>query len=121
MGVCARSEARRRADRAEIAFQMRGYAFLICCDAFLVCGDALLTLFAFLALFACLALFGYPNLSRCLDLCGWLDSCGCLDLCGCRAAHNNYCQQYHSAGLPHWSSYITVLSSVRLQPQRGNF
>jgi hypothetical protein len=99
MGVCVRSEARRRADRSEVAFQVRGNAFLICSDAFLICGDAFLTLFAFLALFACLALFGCPHLFRCLDLCGR------LDWCGCRAAHNNYCQQSHSDGFPHWSSY----------------
>ena len=87
MGVCAGSEARRRADRAEIALQVRGDAFLVCSKAFLFCGDA------FLALFGCLHLF------RCLDL------CGCLDLWGGRAAHNNYCQQSHSDGFPHWSSY----------------
>jgi ElaB/YqjD/DUF883 family membrane-anchored ribosome-binding protein len=33
MGVCVRSEARRRADRSEVAFQVRGNAILICSDA----------------------------------------------------------------------------------------
>jgi hypothetical protein len=67
MGACARSEASGRAERAEIALQVLG-------DAFLVCGDA------FLALFAFLTLFGYLDLFR------------CLDLFGCRAACNNYRQ-----------------------------
>jgi hypothetical protein len=52
MGVCAGSQARRRAHRAEIALKVRG-------DAFLFCGDAFLALLGFLALFGCLDLFGY--------------------------------------------------------------
>jgi hypothetical protein len=67
MGACARSEASGRAERAEIALQVLG-------DAFLVCG------YAFLALFAFLTLFGYLDLFR------------CLDRFGCRAACNNYRQ-----------------------------
>ena len=43
MGVCARCEARRRADRGQIALHLRG-------DTFLVRGDA------FFALFGCRAL-----------------------------------------------------------------
>jgi hypothetical protein len=73
MGACARSKASRRAERAEIALQVLG-------DAFLVCGDAFRALFAFLTLFGCLDLVGYLDLFR------------CLDFCGCRAACNNYCQ-----------------------------
>ena len=50
MGVCAGGEARRRADRAEIALQVCGDAF--CGNAFLFCADAFLALFASLTLFA---------------------------------------------------------------------
>jgi len=88
VGVCAGSEAGRRADRAEIALQVLG-------NAFLFCGDALLALFAFLTLFVCLTLFWCLDLCGCLDLFRRLDFfrrldwCWCLDLFGCRAAHNN--------------------------------
>jgi hypothetical protein len=92
MSVCSGSEARRRADRAEIALQVRCDAFLLCGKAFLFCGDAFLALFAFLTLFARLALFGFLQLCGRLDLLRLLDLCGWLDLFGCRAAHNNYCQ-----------------------------
>jgi hypothetical protein len=92
MSVCARSEARRGADRAEIALQVGGDAVLLCGKAFLFCGDAFLALFAFLTLFARLALFGFLQLCGRLDLLRLLDRCGWLDLFGCRAAHNNYGQ-----------------------------
>ncbi len=73
MSACARSEASRGADRAEIALQVLG-------DAFLVCGDAFLALFAFLTLFGCLDLVGYLDLFR------------RLHFFGRRAGRNNYCQ-----------------------------
>lgn len=76
MSVCSRSQARRRADRAEIALQ-------VLCDAFVFRGDAFLVLFAFLALFGRLNLFG------CLELFWYLDLSGCPDLFGRRAAHDN--------------------------------
>jgi len=55
MDVCSGSQARRRADRAEIALH-------VLCDASVFCGDAFLVLFAFLALFWRLDLVG------CLEL-----------------------------------------------------
>ena len=73
MRACARSEASRRAERAEIALQVLG-------DTFPIYGDAFLALFAFLTLLGC------------LDLVGHLDLFRCLDCCGCRAACNNYRQ-----------------------------
>lgn len=88
MDVCSGSQARRRADRAEIALQ-------VLCDAFVFCGDAFLVLFAFLALFGRLDLFGCLELFWCLDL------SGCLDLFGCRAAHDNYRQQSHGTAFTH--------------------
>ena len=91
MGVCALSEARRSADRAEIALEVLGNAFLFCGDAFQALL-ASLTLFVCLTLFGCLHLCGRLDLFRRLDLFWRLDLCRCLDLFGCRAAHNNYCQ-----------------------------
>lgn len=90
MDVCSGSQARRRADRAEIALH-------VLCDAFVFCGDAFLVLFAFLALFWRLDLFGCLELF--LFLC--LDLSGCLDLFGCRAAHDNYRQQSHGTAFTH--------------------
>jgi len=82
MGVCARCEARRRADRGQIALHLRG-------DTFLVRGDAFFALFGCRALarFGCaLAWFGCA-----LALFGcalaWL-GCRGLALLGCRAAQN---------------------------------
>lgn len=76
MDVCSGSQARRRADRAEIALQ-------VLCDAFVFCGDAFLVMFAFLALFRRLDLFRCLELFRCPDL------SGCLDLLRCRAPHDH--------------------------------
>jgi hypothetical protein len=88
MDVCSGSQARRRADRAEVALQVR-------CDAFVFCSDAFLVMFAFLALLGRLDLFGCLELFWCLDL------CGCLDLFGCRAPHENYRQQSHGTAFTH--------------------
>ena len=78
MGVCARREARRRADRGQIALHLRG-------DTFLVRGDAFLALFGCraLTLLRCRAraLFG----SRARALFGYR----ALALFGCRAAQNS--------------------------------
>ena len=89
MDVCAGSQARRRADRGEIALQVRG-------DAFLICGYPPLAL-----LFALLGLFTFLALLECWDLFGRFNLFGCFGLFRCRAAHYNYCQQCHGAGFPH--------------------
>lgn len=88
MDVCSGSQARRRADRTEVALE-------VLCGALVFCGDAFLALFAFLSLFGSLHLFG------CLELFWRADLSGRLDLFGCRAAHDNYRQQSHGAAFPH--------------------
>ena len=78
MGVCARREARRRADRGQIALHLRG-------DTFLVRGDA------FLALFGCRALTLLRCGARALFGCRARALFGyrALALFGCRAAQNS--------------------------------
>jgi hypothetical protein len=67
MGVCSRSQPRRRADRGEITLQVLCDPFLFCGEAFLFCGNVFLVLFALLAL-ECLNLFRRLSLFRCLEL-----------------------------------------------------
>ena len=78
MGVCARREARRRADRGQIALHLRG-------DTFLVRGDA------FLALFGCrgLALLRYSARTLFGCLARALFGCRALALFGRRATHDS--------------------------------
>ena len=87
MGVCARSEARRRADRAEIALQVRGDAFLVGGDAFL----ALLRCRAREALFRCRALALFQCHARALFGCHAraLFGCHARALFGCRATQDS--------------------------------
>ena len=78
MGVCARCEARRRADRGQIALHLRG-------DTFLARGDA------FLALFGCRARALFGCRARALFGCSALALFGCsvLALFGYRATQDN--------------------------------